>query len=112
LDDSNIFVLPSITTRDGDQEGIPNAIKEAMARGLPVVSTYHAGIPELIEDGISGFLVPECNEKALAEKIEYVISHPEIWQSIEEAGRKKIEEEYDKEKINDRLIEIFNQLVA
>jgi colanic acid/amylovoran biosynthesis glycosyltransferase len=59
LAQSHIFCLPSMKDQTGNQEGIPNAIKEAMACGLPVVSTFHAGIPELIKDGITGHLVAD-----------------------------------------------------
>jgi len=55
MEASDIFLSPNLAARNGDREGIPNTIKEAMATGLPVVSTYHAGIPELVIDGKSGF---------------------------------------------------------
>src|SRR5579872_5831732 len=57
LNESHIFVLPSIKSADGNEEGIPNALKEAMAMGLPVIATFHAGNNELIRDGITGYLV-------------------------------------------------------
>src|SRR5690606_34820421 len=56
---ADIFCLPSVTTKDGNQEGIPNSIKEAMATGLPIVSTKHGGIPELVEHEKEGLLVKE-----------------------------------------------------
>jgi len=59
LEESHVLVAPSLTSEGGDQEGIPNSIKEAMASGLPVISTFHSGIPELVTDGVSGLLVPE-----------------------------------------------------
>lgn len=59
LNTSDIFVLPSVTAQDGDQEGIPNALKEAMAVGLPVIATDHAGNSELIDHMQSGILVEE-----------------------------------------------------
>ena len=55
---ADIFLAPSVTANDGDQEGIPVALMEAMAVGLPVVSTYHSGIPELVKDAVSGILCP------------------------------------------------------
>jgi colanic acid/amylovoran biosynthesis glycosyltransferase len=63
---SHIFLHPSQTGRDGNQEGIPNSMLEAMATGLPVFATEHGGIPEAIENGVSGVLVPERDDEALA----------------------------------------------
>ncbi len=54
------------------------SIKEAMASGLPVISTFHSGIPELVADGVSGLLVPERDAASIAEALAYLISHPEI----------------------------------
>ncbi len=112
LDRSHIFLLPSITSRRGDKEGIANALKEAMAMGLISIGTWHAGTPELIEDGVSGFLVPEKDSKELAKKIKYIIEHPEIWKSIGRAGRKKIENEFETKKSVEELERIFYQLLA
>jgi glycosyltransferase involved in cell wall biosynthesis len=59
LYNSDAFLHHSVTGEDGDQEGIPIGIMEAMATGLPVISTFHSGIPELIDSGVNGFLVAE-----------------------------------------------------
>ena len=56
--------------------------------GLPVLSTGHADIPEVVKDGESGFLVPEKDVAALSEKLEYLIQHPEIWEAMGEKGKK------------------------
>ena len=65
LRDSQVFLLPSVRSAAGDEEGTPVSLMEAMATGLPVVSTVHAGIPELVEEGVSGFLVPERDEEGV-----------------------------------------------
>lgn len=111
LNKSHIFLLPSTTAENGDEEGIANALKEAMATGLITVSTYHAGTPELITDGISGFLVAQKNSTALADKINYIIEHPHIWKSIGLAARKKIEDEFEIKQSIKELENVFNRLL-
>lgn len=98
LDESDIFILPSVQAYDGNQEGIPNSLKEAMMMCLPVISTNQSGIPELVEDGISGFLVDERDEFALAEKMAWFIEHKKAWKLMGRAGRRKIKQEYEMKK--------------
>ena len=69
LKETDIFLLPSITAENGDMEGIPVALMESMAMGIITVSTYHSGIPELIENEVSGFLVPESAPRELAKTL-------------------------------------------
>lgn len=112
LNGADILLAPSVTSKDGDREGIPVTLMEGMARGIPVVSTYHSGIPELVQDGGSGFLVPERNVDALAEKIDYLINHPECCAMMGRAGRTFVEDKYDINKLNDRLVEIYQQVLC
>ena len=69
----NLFVLPSRIAKNGDQEGIPNVLKEAMASGMPVISTYHSGIPELISDQETGYLVPENDHLEILDKLNFIL---------------------------------------
>ena len=108
---AHILIAPSVLGKNGTQEGIPSVLKEAMAMGLPVVSTYHSGIPELIEDGVSGFLVPEWDVDALVEKLGYLIRHPELWPNMGYAGRSFLEKHYDVKQLNDRLVEIYEKVL-
>ena len=110
LQTSHIFIAPSITARDGNQDAPVNVLKEAMAIGLPVISTYHGGIPELVEDGISGFLVPERDAEAIASKLQYLIAHPDIWNIIGAAGRERVERYFNMQKLNDELLEIYQKV--
>ena len=112
LDSCHIFMAPSVTGSDGNQDAPVNTLKEAMAMGLPVISTFHGGIPELVEDGISGFLIPERNAEAIAEKLTYLIEHSEIWQQMGASGRKQVETKYDMNQLNDELIEIYQQIIS
>jgi colanic acid/amylovoran biosynthesis glycosyltransferase len=112
LDRSDILVAASVTAADGDEEGIPNVLKEAMASGMPVVGTRHAGIPELIEDGVSGRLVAERDETALAAALARLAAEPERWPAMGRAGREKVEREYDIQRLNDRLAGMLETLVG
>jgi len=107
LSGAHIFIAPSVTAEDGDQEGIPNVLKEAMATGLPVLGTLHSGIPELVDDGVSGCLVPERDVEALTERLIYLYDHPERWAEMGNKGREKVETEFDTEKINDDLEQLY-----
>ncbi|WP_347275219.1 glycosyltransferase [Candidatus Kuenenia sp.] len=108
---TDILLAPSVTSQDGDQEGIPVVLMEALAQGIPVLSTYHSGIPELVHDGISGFLVPERDVDSLAERLMYLIGHQEIWAEMGKAGRKYVAENYDVNKLNDQLLELYQRLL-
>jgi hypothetical protein len=78
-----------------------------MAAGLPVVSTVHAGIPELVVDGESGFLVPERDVDLLAERITFLCDHPEIWPQMSHAARRKVETEFDIGRLSMDLVTLY-----
>jgi len=111
LAQSHILIAPSVTAADGDEEGIPNTLKEAMATGLPVISTVHAGIPELVEDGVSGFLVPEHDVEALADRLRHLVDHPETWAAMGRAGRRRVEAEFDTNRLNDELLVLYKGML-
>lgn len=111
LQRSHILLAPSVTAKDGNQEGIPVALMEAMAMGLPVISTYHTGIPELIEDGVSGFLVSERDVEALAGKIDQLMNCSEQWTKIAAAARYRVEQLHNIDRLNDQLLEIYQQIL-
>lgn len=106
----HVFLSPSVTASDGDQEGTPVAIMEAMSSGLPVISCVHSAIPELIRDEHSGHLVPEWDVAQLAERIERVLSRPERWPALAEAARETIEREHDVDVLNDVLAQRLTAL--
>lgn len=111
LEESHVLVAPSLTADSGDQEGIPNAIKEAMATGLPVISTFHSGIPELVTDGLSGLLVPERDAAAIADALAYLISNPEVCEEMGQAGRRKVELKFDTNSLNKELEELYLRVI-
>jgi glycosyltransferase involved in cell wall biosynthesis len=110
LEKSDILLAPSVTTENGDEEGIPGVIMEAFAHGLPVVSTCHASIPEVVKDGESGVLVPERDVDGLAEKLKFLIAQPGLRAAMGRKGRDFVDEHYNIEKLNDRLVEIYQGL--
>lgn len=110
LADAHLFVAPSVTASDGDQEGTPTALMEAAAVGLPVVSTLHSGIPEIVAEGVSGYLVPEREVGALAERVEHLLDHPELWPNFGRAGREIIEQQFNIRTLNDELEGLFTGL--
>lgn len=101
------FILACKVDSNGDQDGIPVVLMEAMAVGTPVISTFISGIPELIEDKISGFLAEPGNPISLSEKIEELISHQSDVTKLTENAKNRIHQEFDQKVNIDRLIEIF-----
>jgi colanic acid/amylovoran biosynthesis glycosyltransferase len=104
---SHIFVLPSVIASDGDEEGTPTAIIEAMASGLPVVSTQHSGIPEQVEDGVSGLLVPERDAPGLANAIKELLQKPARWSTMVSAGRRRAEQAFDSRTLARDLLTLY-----
>jgi colanic acid/amylovoran biosynthesis glycosyltransferase len=92
---SHIFLHPSETGRDGNQEGIPNSMLEAMASGLPVFATNHGGIPEAIETGVSGVLLPERDDAALAQALFDVVQDRHLLSRIARVGADVIAQKFD-----------------
>lgn len=109
---SDIFVLPSITSKNGDTEGTPSVIIEAQASGLPVVSTYHAGIPEIVVDKKSGFLVNEKDVTSLANCILELIEDSNLRKKMGEFGRKHALEEFDRNKQVKKLIRLYESVLT
>lgn len=111
LSEADIFLLPSKTAADGDMEGIPVALMEAMAVGLPVVSTFHSGIPELIDNNESGWLVEEDDPEALAETL-LKLSQGEVDVApVVAAARHKVETEFNQHIAYGELAQILERLV-
>ena len=108
---SHIFLHPSQTGRDGNQEGIPNSMLEAMVTGLPVFATEHGGIPEAIEHGVSGVLVPERDEFALVETLLDAVHDLGFLSRIAQSGAEAVRKNFDLSTQAQRLEEIYLSLL-
>src|SRR5438445_3210951 len=109
---SHIFLHPSETGADGNQEGIPNSMLEAMASGLPVFATRHGGIPEAIEHGVSGVLVPERDVGELTHALLDVAEDPAFLSRIAHAGAAVVRENFDLRAQARRLEDIYLQMIG
>jgi colanic acid/amylovoran biosynthesis glycosyltransferase len=107
MDSADLLLCPSVTSSEGDQEGIPVVIMEAMACGLPVISTFHSGIPELVKDGETGFLVNERDVNGLAKKIKLLLENYNSLGDIGAKARTHIEKFYDIKKLNKQLVDLY-----
>jgi colanic acid/amylovoran biosynthesis glycosyltransferase len=106
LDAADVFALPSIIAPDGDMEGIPNALIEALAAGLPAVSTRQSGVPELIRDGETGYLAEPGDVEGLRGALLRALDDPDAERRAA-AGRALVEREFDQRSSARRLVELF-----
>jgi glycosyltransferase involved in cell wall biosynthesis len=104
--DVHAVVLPSVDLGGGECEGIPVSLVEAMAHGIPVVSTSTGAIPELLENG-AGVLVPERDPQALALALESLVRDGALWERYSRDGRERATSQYDVRVTAGRLVELF-----
>jgi colanic acid/amylovoran biosynthesis glycosyltransferase len=104
---ASVFVLPSVVTARGDRDGIPVALMEAMAVGLPVVSTRVSGIPELVVDGVTGLLAEPGDSSGLANVVTLTLTEPEAVAVRVGHARRKIEQDFDVAKEARKLYEML-----
>jgi len=107
LKDADLLVAPSVPTASGKREGIPVVLIEAMASGVAVVASRLSGIPELVEDDVTGLLVPPGDESALAEAIASLLGDRERRARLAAAGRQRVEADFDLDRNAARLVELF-----
>lgn len=109
---AHIYIQPSVTAASGDQEGIPVSLMEAMAGGLPVVSTFHSGIPELVIDGQTGLLTAERDAEGLAAAIVRLTRDRAGAEQIAQAARARVEQEFDRARQATRFDAYFRALAT
>ena len=109
LQQSDLLLAPSVTAEDGDVEGTPVAIIEAQSCALPVVTTRHAGIPEIINDAKSGFLLPERDSQSIGEALTKLSESPSLRESMGSAGRAIVTAKYSIHTLNGDLVRLYEQ---
>jgi len=108
---AHLFLHPSQTTRSGDQEGVPNSMLEAMASGLPVVATQHGGIPEAVQSGRDGLLVPERDSRALAAALLEIADNPGIYQTFSRNAAESVREKFEQTRSIAKLEGFYRELI-
>jgi len=106
---ATLFALACVLAEDGDRDGIPNVVLEAMAMQVPVVSTRLSGIPEVVEDGLTGLLVQPGDAKTLADALARLLDAPDLRERLGRQGRKRVEERFNSRNNVGQLIELFEK---
>ncbi len=109
---ATLLAVPSITARDGDAEGLPDVLVEGAACGIPVVATRHSGIPEAVEDGKTGFLVPEGDRAGLAARIGTLLESADLRREMGFAARALAMERFDRRRQAERLEAIYDEVAG
>ena len=110
--DSHIFLHPSELTSENDQEGVPNSMLEAMAAGLPVVATYHGGIPEAVTNGGDGLLVPERSPEKLAKALDEMMSSNRKFEEFSAKAAESVRERFGFESQIRNLEDIYREAMG
>jgi len=106
---SALFVLPCVAEAGGGMDNLPTVVMEAMAAGLPVVSTAVGGVPEMVQNGVTGFLVPEHQPSPLADALGRLLVEPALASSLGETGRQRASERFAIDKSVQALRGLFQQ---
>jgi glycosyltransferase involved in cell wall biosynthesis len=109
---ADVFVLPCVQAPDGDIDGIPVSLMEAMASGCPVISTSVSGIPELLADGQAGLLVPPADAEALAAALLRICREPDLAPTLSEAGRAQVVASFEIDREAASLQDFFARLLG
>lgn len=112
LRSSDVLVAPSVVAFDQDRESGLIVVKEAGSVGVPAIGTWHGGIHEIIDDGKTGFLIPERNIPELVQKMKLFINHPELIKKFGKASRIKMEKDYDLFNQVKKLEELYEEAIS
>jgi glycosyltransferase involved in cell wall biosynthesis len=106
---AHVLVLPCIVGQDGNRDGLPVSIVEALACGVPVLSTPVTGIPEVVRDGINGLIVPERDALALTDALEQLMTDPGLHQRLQAGARRSVVDDFDQERTATRLYTLLQE---
>jgi len=115
IQQADLMLQPSVTAADGDNEGgAPTTILEAQASGMPVLSTYHADIPNVVVPGVSAILVPERDHQRLLDALVYLLEHQGVWEEMGRAGRNHVQRfhniEHEAVQLEDKYFNLIENL--
>ncbi len=109
---AHLYLAPSVIAANGDAEGgCPVAVIELSAAGMPVLASRHCDIPEVVLDGVSGYLAPEKDVNALTDRLESLVTHPEKWPEMGRAGRAHVEAKYNAAFLSGELENLYDGLL-
>jgi colanic acid/amylovoran biosynthesis glycosyltransferase len=106
---SHVYVLPCVIAPDGNRDGLPVSIVEALGSGLPVVTTPVTGIPEVVRDGENGLLVPQGDVQALADALESLIRRPDLYDAMRARARASVVDMFDIQRTAETLCRQFTE---
>jgi glycosyltransferase involved in cell wall biosynthesis len=112
LQKAQVFCVPSVTASNGDSEGLGIVFAEAQAMGVPVVSTNHGGIPEVVEDHLTGLLAPERDYEALADALSLLLDDEDLWQRLQRGALQRVEQFFDLKTQTALLEKTYNEVTA
>jgi len=101
--------LPCVTGRDGNRDALPTVLLEALALGTPAVSTPVAGVPEIVADGVEGYLVDEHDPDALADRLDVLLTDSTVWSRMSVAGPRTVAARFDRQRTLPQLIDVFER---
>jgi colanic acid/amylovoran biosynthesis glycosyltransferase len=110
LAESRVLLAPSVVARDGNRESGLIVVKEAAATGTVPIGTWHGGIPDSIEDGVTGFLVAEHDVAALGQRLALLLGDNALCERLARAARVKMEREFDNVKLVAELEDIYDEV--
>lgn len=107
MGNSDLVIVPSVTSKSGEQEGLPVVIMEAMATGVPVIASEHSGIPEIVQPGVTGTLTPEKSPKAIAQAIKDTLSRDNS--TLIHQAHQLVEETFNIDAVAQQRCDLFNR---